>query len=454
MTDEEIAVLERQAIQAEAVAAEDKGRVHATLHAVAPWMTAGTPSLPPEIGNLIPPTGYVREYMDWSYPMTDAPAEYHVAAAMSALSIAIGNQAYIESGPLRLYANIWVVIIGGSSYFRKTTALNFNRKIISTVVPERILGEDMTPQSLAKKFSEEPNRILMPSEFGDLIESMQIEFNRGLKQKFTSLFDVPEDFSKERSTEGNSYSVRFPFLTIMSATAAEWLKLTEKDLRGGFYARFIFMNAKTKRGRFIARQPAPDGVLQAKLCAHLKGISRAGTGIVVDTTQVDARYEDWQRHHVTQCDDFQRPDLLSSFWTRLESYCWKFAVLYRVSRLAKVDSPNRLCLLPEDLEYAIRLTEFHKGQIIDLLSNVFTFNRSGEVRQKILRMIEQKPGMTMRDINTWGHFDKRDGAEGEMKLLLSAGTIRTTSEKAGNGKNTQRFWLKDDPRCGATAMQL
>src|SRR5262249_44488473 len=159
----------------------------------------------------------------------------------------------------------------------------------------RILSEDLTPQSLAKKFNEQSNRIIMPSEFADLMESMEIEFNRGLKQKFTSLFDVPEEFSKERSSEENSYRAKYPYTVIMTATAAEWLKLTEKDLRGGFYARFIFINAKSKRDRFIARQPAPNRQLQSRLVHHLRSLSNLGQEIVVDTAQVDRGYEDWQR---------------------------------------------------------------------------------------------------------------------------------------------------------------
>src|SRR5262245_16161814 len=111
LSDEELARLERQAIQSETQARERTQAVADTVRTVKPWLSTDTPPLPADLQQLIPPSGYVHDYMNWAYPMTDAPAEYHIAGAMTALSIATGNQMFIQSGPLKLFANLWHVII-------------------------------------------------------------------------------------------------------------------------------------------------------------------------------------------------------------------------------------------------------------------------------------------------------------------------------------------------------
>lgn len=74
-----------------------------------------------EAAHLIPKTGWVRRYVDLYTPLSEAPAEAHLATSLAVLSAAIGWRAFIRWGESAEPCNLFVMLEGRSATAKKTT---------------------------------------------------------------------------------------------------------------------------------------------------------------------------------------------------------------------------------------------------------------------------------------------------------------------------------------------
>ena len=71
--------------------------------------------------DLMPKAGWVRRYVDLYTPLSEAPAEAHMATALAVLSAAIGYRATTRWGASPEPCNLFVMLEGGSATAKKTT---------------------------------------------------------------------------------------------------------------------------------------------------------------------------------------------------------------------------------------------------------------------------------------------------------------------------------------------
>ena len=74
-----------------------------------------------DAAHLIPKDGWVRRYVDLYTPLSEAPAEAHLATSLAVLSAAIGWRAFIRWGESSEPCNLFVMLEGGSATAKKTT---------------------------------------------------------------------------------------------------------------------------------------------------------------------------------------------------------------------------------------------------------------------------------------------------------------------------------------------
>lgn len=104
---------------------------------------------------------FVDKYVEWAVTKTDAPEPYHVAGALSAMSLVLGEfcVGYPQFGELRL--GLFFVVMGETTDTRKTTARNMMKKMIRATQTEEydyILTSDTTPESLLDNLAERGNQ--------------------------------------------------------------------------------------------------------------------------------------------------------------------------------------------------------------------------------------------------------------------------------------------------------
>jgi hypothetical protein len=62
-------------------------------------------------------------YEQYWTPTTDAPREYLVACGLVTVGTVLSHRVYLPFGGDRIYPNLWVVLLGPSSTYRKTTTV-------------------------------------------------------------------------------------------------------------------------------------------------------------------------------------------------------------------------------------------------------------------------------------------------------------------------------------------
>src|SRR5690606_611404 len=66
-----------------------------------------------------PREGLLARYLDVFGPTTDAPYQYHVFSAFALMASLLGRRVWVRDGAGKLYPNLFVLLLGPSSLYRK-----------------------------------------------------------------------------------------------------------------------------------------------------------------------------------------------------------------------------------------------------------------------------------------------------------------------------------------------
>lgn len=363
----------------------------ARLHVASSRRDAG----PPDLRKWEQPAGTLRLYEDYHLPTTDAPREYNIACAFAVHAAVVGSRTWIAFGGQRLYFNLWALILGPSSDFRKSTTINQARRTIRKLYdgqPDAVplLPDEFSREALLRELSEHPQGLLTYSEFSGALAAYGRDYMSGTKETLSDLYDAPGTYTRKVGV--NTFTIRDACLSILAASQTEWFleKLKAGDVRGGFLARFTFWPAFEKK-YLIAIPPEPDLAVGNRLITGLNEL-RTVRGAMEIPPPVRAAYKTWIEGHERELRGVDHVADISPFWVRLSVTTLKLAGLVQLSQ-------NRdLVLTADALERAIGLTEFLKAALRRLFAEDFAFSKSMQDRQRVLRYIRNNPGCKRRDI--------------------------------------------------------
>ncbi len=279
------------------------------------------------------PDGFMRAYVDWAKDRTDAPEIFHTAVAYSVLATACGNRLVLELEHQRVLPHLWVVLVAPSSYFRKSTAIGYGSNILQRADPELIIPNDFSRERFLAYLAQKPYGFLSASEFASFISAISRDYNGGLKECITDLYDSPTSW--RRMLQKESIEIKEPSFSIVGGSTIEWLKSTIQagDVKSGFAARLTFWPAREKLPRRpirVRRSGSLSFTVQDSLVAQLGQLSRQpAAALDIDDDAMD-HYNKWQEQH----EEEQVSDLLRGFHVRLETVALKIAMLAEVSATA------------------------------------------------------------------------------------------------------------------------
>ena len=325
------------------------------------------------------PSGFVADYFKYAEPLTDAPMQFHIPAALCTLSTVVGRNVFLQLGDKRLYPNFWCLVLGKSSVPRKTTSIQPGLNLLYELNHNLVLPNDFSIEALLEHLSHQPQGILAFSEFSVLLEMCQRSYMAGLKGLLTDLYDCRPRFT--RKLKSGEYTIENGFLSLIGASTIDWLinGLREGDIRGGFMARFLYFVA-SKKTKSIPIPPKPDLELRTNLIEELRAVSVI-QGEMKYSPEAEECYKTWYLEHEKGLGWELQSDLLSSFFSRLPDYCWKIAMLYSISVERELTiSGGAVCK-------AIALTEYVKGGIKHLIEEEFEFSEEGRNKKKVFRFI-------------------------------------------------------------------
>jgi len=194
----------------------------------------------------------LQEYLCFTDTVTDAQLGAKLTAILPCISANIGNRVYMVNNSARIFPHIWSIIIGPSSISRKTTVIKLARQTLepyeeslSEEKPEDYLKDtlimtDITMSKLLSMLSENPNRLFMQMEISAWMRLMNRQWNAGMKQALTDLFDGVD---KTIANMERSERIRKPAFSIIAASTEGWFFQEMKDVadqQSGFLQRFLF----------------------------------------------------------------------------------------------------------------------------------------------------------------------------------------------------------------------
>lgn len=224
----------------------------------------------------------LRDYVDFLCETTDADPIMITMSVLGTISGFMKTNVSIKEGVYfqKLYPNLWMVAVADSGSF-KSTALRKGAKLalqrgkmieeVTAKLKQKLytlksnggkdkkdkvraledqikasensdamLPDRTTPESLFEHLSDGNGGLLLISEFGPWLETMEKKYNIGLKGLLTDLYDIPPRYSIKTKTGGH-LKINNPFISIAGVSTLPWIEKNMKieDVAVGFLARFL-----------------------------------------------------------------------------------------------------------------------------------------------------------------------------------------------------------------------
>jgi len=377
---------------------------------------------------------FVQRFVEWAETETDAPREFLVAGALACLSAAVGRNIRLNN---RIYANLWLVLLGDSSVMRKSTAVSLARLVCEeagvSTFPDRI-----TPESFYETLSLHPQGLFALGELGGWLGSLSRSYAMGLKQDMAELYDCPAEFKrirKDAKGRVRQFRINRPYITILSASTTEWFEehISENDAGGGFLPRFHYVLG-TPRDPYPV---PPELIIPESLVEYLKEIGKCNGEITLkDGTPEYRTYADWFAAFRAKLKDAPRD--LVPFAVRLETSALKMAVLAEAER----NPGGRLTGLSVDsilkgCSYADAFFQ-NARSVVEKLS----YSSFERLCQKVYAYIKRYPGCTQRDILR-SVCVPRAAFQDALGYLIEAEKVRSSRSKGGRGRPTVYYYPVD-----------
>jgi len=302
----------------------------------------------------IPSEGLIPQYVCWVLPTTDAPPIFHVAASLVLCGHLLNRRVWLRAGNSRLYPNLWLALIAGSSKQRKSTAiepvlslLREDASYARTLMPKVFTMESLylelgkilkSPDEVAncrtnceeelKASSEYLNGVGLfhVDELGGFLSTFDKSYNEGGKTILTEWYDCPSEWHKTTKTQGVYYVWR-PTISILGASTLQWLleNCKESDLMGGFLPRWLFVSDQGTKDFTLSLRDPGNEVAYSRVKIEIAKL-KALHGEMTLCVEAENMYWHW-RQSVEQ----NTADRLGGWVSRLGTYALKLSMVYQAA---------------------------------------------------------------------------------------------------------------------------
>lgn len=384
-----------------------------------------------EFLNLIPQPSFLDRYTRYASDMTDSPPEFHLAVGLAILSAAVGNHIWFNAWGQPVYLNLWNVILAPSGFYRKSTAMRIGLNLLGEECRENMLPNDFTKEKLIEDLSLRPRGIIPVWEFGSLLKAMNADYNGGMKEMLTEIYDAP---FYERVTKGGVNRIDKPAVSILAASTIDWVidRITGGDLNSGFLARFLYWPATQKNGwkGFNCEINPQDKEYLTEFLHFVIDVR----GELTFPKDVKKQYDVWLRNHEEEVNEQKLPSVLQGFYTRIATYVLKFAALYELSMTQDLE------VTEESLHFAINLAEYLKSHLIKLIEEDIVTTKDAKELKAIKDIIRSEAGIDRATVLRKSHM-MSNRLNQLLDTLIQSGDIRTETIKTER-RNKQIFWVE------------
>ena len=407
---------------------------------------------------------FLKDYLNFAClaaPMSDLA--FHLAVGLTLLAVAVARRVYLQIGILRLFTNLYQLIVAESTVHHKTTALSVGEALLKAAgLNILLLASRQTPESLVaelgtqrpptfdswgtaekQRWVEErrysAQRGWFTDEASHLLDSFNRDYTAGLLPLTLRLYDCPERDVAQTVGRGRQ-AVHNAYLTILGATTPSALgeHLTRNaNWSNGLWARFCLVTPQSSipewhffpQGVEIPADLAQRlnalafGVLPAPQIKELAGevqVEPPPAILVELTPEVRQAWENYAK--ALGYDLLLGGNVERRLWPsygRLYISAMKVAILLAVSdwaALPEAERPKTPTVLPGHWFMAQGIAEGWRASVHRLLNDVSTSAERAK-ENDLLRVLHRAgpAGLTAREIGQRAHLSRL-----EVETLLSA----------------------------------
>ena len=419
----------------------------------APVSTANTVEDHDLSGNDLPPNDFdldelplpdlLRIYMKWAGAVgNETPLSFHCFSFFWLLATAVGRRLATQTTwGQRIHANLYLMIVAPSTYYRKSTACNLARHIADAAFPHLMMPAPGSPERLLtslagqkpRNFDELPTdqqeewraarpfaaqRALHFDEVAGLLGALnRKEYMQGMKDQLLELYDCPVQMS--RDTQNGLTIIKKPSLSILGVTtpAALASAVVQADWSNGLFSRFALITPEANYGERPALTE-PLGV-PGELITGLRRIfdrlpqpkndEETDTTALIPEWDISVQIWDAVRAYSQRLRNLCSPELenplderLRPVYGRLHVMALKLAILCAAMRWIETGD-EKPYVSEADWQIAEYLAEYLRGSAHRLLEQL---DRSGEasremtLQDRVMRMCEESGvvGCTVRQM--------------------------------------------------------
>lgn len=239
----------------------------------------------------LPEDHFLNAYADTICELTDSYRDYQYATALMLLSMVVKRRARFNPTYGAVYPNIWMFLLGTSSYSKKTTAIKFARNLAMEVTPDNSLSNNITPERLIQDVADLRCAWQFIDEASGLLSDMKKKaFMSSYKELLCSLYDeTPYTMARSKRGRGrpkkgeseqeqqNEWQIRDGYINCLFATTPDSFgqNVDKNDLKSGMLYRFAIVYPRYTKTLMptTERTPAQDAALDG-LVGRLRQIAR------------------------------------------------------------------------------------------------------------------------------------------------------------------------------------
>lgn len=218
----------------------------------------------------------LREYCEDICDETEAEPIMIAQSALVTASALIKKKMWMPEGYTgyfqQLFSNLWIASIAPSGDFKTTSILKACRpaweKAEEVKQAKDLLEKNHSTEDLykilrnspllpkggsAEAFFEELSHgragMIVTVELGEWLEQFEKNYNQGFKAAMAGYYDVITPPDERTTKKGGHIFVEKPYICINSVSTIDWIKdnVNPADVRGGFFARFLFFYPPQKK---------------------------------------------------------------------------------------------------------------------------------------------------------------------------------------------------------------
>ena len=268
-----------------------------------------------DILSILPPNGFLREWVYYGIAVSDGHAAYHAMNALTLLSVATPPSVHLPDGD-RLPANFFAMVVGPSQESRKSFSVRAARQVLASIKggSNFLMGTPGSGEWLVDEVIAQPRVLITIEEGANFFGLTSSKGDAGYLDKLRArLVEMSDSVIQQRGTVEKARSSRIkgkpekdareeakkiemnPRVSMIVAIAPPFLEdfTLIHDWTGGFVPRYCLCYAE--RRRHYPRSARVYADWELSLSAHLARLLavEAGVGPCTGFTMDANAYWDW-----------------------------------------------------------------------------------------------------------------------------------------------------------------